>query len=602
MTTRWVARHGLTGDEYQAEFDKLVAEGLRLTDVTGYSSNGQARYAAIWDDTPSPEWTARHGLTGAGYQAAFDDLVGQGFRLVQVNGYEVDGEPRYAAIWHRTGGPDWVARHGLTGSQYQAAFDDFLGQGYRLVHVSGYSDGGDARYAAIWTKASGPAWEARHGLTSEQYQAAFDELTGQGYRLVHVSGYSVGRSARYAAIWHKGGGPAWAARHGLSGEQYQAAFDELVRNGMRLTTVSGYAVGGQARFAAVWQDDELSPADQAAVDSALVAYMNKHSVPGLSVAIAAQERLVFAKGYGLADEATQEMVTPAHLFRVASISKPITAVAVMELVENGNIGLDDAVFGDGAILGTQYGTKAYSETVKAITVRHLLQHTSGWSNDGGDPMFMNPGMSQAELIGWVLDNREPKTTPGTANEYLNFGYCVLGRVIEEASGQSYEDYVRTAVLAHCGVDRMHIGGSTQAERRPEEVVYYAGNPYGLNPRRMDAHGGWIASPSDLLRFMVRTDGFPAKTDVLFPNTEQTMFSGSPANPGYGLGWIVEATYRGHNGAMNGTIGFLVSRTDGISFAVLANTRPSGDGYVFELKAVVDGIIDAVSQWPDYDLF
>ena len=72
------------------------------------------------------------------------------------------------------------------------------------------------------------AWEARHGSTSAQYQATFDKLVGQGYRLVDVSGYSVNGQDRYAAIWVKSGGPAWQARHGLTSAQYQATFDKLV--------------------------------------------------------------------------------------------------------------------------------------------------------------------------------------------------------------------------------------------------------------------------------------------------------------------------------------------------------------------------------------
>jgi hypothetical protein len=123
-------------------------------------------------------------------------------------------QDRYAALWVKTGGSAWVARHGLTSAQYQAAFDQFVGQGYRLVDVSGYSVNGQDRYAAIWVKTGGSAWVARHGLTSAQYQTAFNQYVGQGYRLVKVSGYSVNGQARYAAIWDKSNSPAWVARHG----------------------------------------------------------------------------------------------------------------------------------------------------------------------------------------------------------------------------------------------------------------------------------------------------------------------------------------------------------------------------------------------------
>ncbi|QLE46843.1 hypothetical protein FD724_00830 [Nostoc sp. C057] len=236
----WEARHGLTSAQYQATFDKLVGEGYRLVDVSGYEVNGQGRYAAIWVKSGGPAWQARHGLTSAQYQATFDKLVGEGYRLVHVSGYAVNGQDRYAAIWEKSDGPAWQARHGLTSAQYQATFDKLVGEGYRLVDVSGYGVNGQDRYAAIWVKSGGPAWEARHGLTSAQYQATFDKLVGEGYRLVDVSGYDVNGQNRYAAIWEKSGGSAWQARHGLTSAQYQATFDKLVGEGYRLVDVSGY--------------------------------------------------------------------------------------------------------------------------------------------------------------------------------------------------------------------------------------------------------------------------------------------------------------------------------------------------------------------------
>lgn len=134
---------------------------------------------------------------------------------------------------------EWVARHGLTSAQYQSAFEDFTGKGFRLVSVSGYDGGrGQARYAAVWKKQGGPAWAARHGLSAEQYQAAFNSFNEQGYRLSFVNGYAVGNTAQYAAIWTRTGGPAMAARHGLTGAQYQAAVTELSGQGFALKHVS----------------------------------------------------------------------------------------------------------------------------------------------------------------------------------------------------------------------------------------------------------------------------------------------------------------------------------------------------------------------------
>ncbi|WP_255258783.1 hypothetical protein [Bacillus pseudomycoides] len=236
----WQARHGLTAEQYQRTFNELVAQGYRLIYISGYTVQGQDYYAAIWEKRGGPEWQARHGLTSSQYQQTFNELVAQGYRLIRVSGYGSGGQDRYAAIWEKRGGPEWQARHGLTAEQYQRTFNELVAQGYRLIHVSGHTNDGIDRYAAIWEKRGGPEWQARHGLTAEQYQRTFNELVAQGYRLIQVSGYGSNGIGRFAAIWEKSGGPEWQARHGLTSPQYQQTFDRLVAQGYRLVSVNGY--------------------------------------------------------------------------------------------------------------------------------------------------------------------------------------------------------------------------------------------------------------------------------------------------------------------------------------------------------------------------
>ncbi|MFD6442359.1 serine hydrolase domain-containing protein, partial [Peribacillus sp. NPDC060186] len=265
--------------------------------------------------------------------------------------------------------------------------------------------------------------------------------------------------------------------------------------------------------------------------------MNNHRVPGVSLALTYQERLVFAQGYGLANQATNESVRTNHLFRIASVSKPITSVAVFQLIEAGRLNLGDRVFGPNAILGTTYGTQPYSTNIDQITVQHLLEHTSGWAKTQ-DPMFSHFNLNQDELITWMLgkDNagnyNAPLTyVPGRTHDYLNFGYLLLGRVIERVSGMPYADYVRQHVLAPCGITDMHIAGDTLADRRVNEVIYYRQsqeNPYTIRVSRMDAHGGWIASATDLVRFLVRVDRFTSKPDILNRNSLATMYTTTTA--------------------------------------------------------------------------
>jgi CubicO group peptidase (beta-lactamase class C family) len=116
--------------------------------------------------------------------------------------------------------------------------------------------------------------------------------------------------------------------------------------------------------------------------------MEKHSAPGLSVAISKDGRLVYARGFGLANKESGENVTPGHLFRIASVTKPITATTIFRLIECGRLRLSDKVFGPKGVLGTQYGRPTYRKYIEDIMIEHLLTYTAGgWPNDGRDPMF-----------------------------------------------------------------------------------------------------------------------------------------------------------------------------------------------------------------------
>src|SRR5207342_2813348 len=103
---------------------------------------GQARYAAIWEQRPGPDWQARHGLSRQQYQQTFDELAAQGFVLQQVSGYRVGVDVQFAALWAREEGVAFVGRHALTASEHQKNFDSLVAQGFRLTWVSGYSDTG----------------------------------------------------------------------------------------------------------------------------------------------------------------------------------------------------------------------------------------------------------------------------------------------------------------------------------------------------------------------------------------------------------------------------------------------------------------------------
>lgn len=392
-----------------------------------------------------------------------------------------------------------------------------------------------------------------------------------------------------------------------------------------LSDKASAAVGGRAQISGASADDYSQPVtftvtaengsaqtysvvvttDIAAFDDAVRTFMSTYSVPGASIAVTHDEKLVYLKSYGKQDDA--QPVVAQSRFRLASVSKPITSTAVFKLVEQGKLRLSDTVFGASGILGTTYGTPPYGPHVTEITVDELLHHTGGgWPNDGTDPMFTNPSMTAAQLLSWTLDNRPLANTPGTAYAYSNFGYFVLGRVIEKVSGLDYESAVKGLVLQPLGITDMTIGKNTLAERLPSEVKYFGQggeDPYGFNLHRMDAHGGWIATAKDLATLLVHVDGFPAKVDLLSAQSIATMTAPSAVDAGYACGWAVNSAHNWwHIGSLPGTATEIIRAQIGWNWVILTNTRGPQSSFDADLDQLFWTAHKNLTAYPDYDLF
>jgi CubicO group peptidase (beta-lactamase class C family) len=385
----------------------------------------------------------------------------------------------------------------------------------------------------------------------------------------------------------------------------------------------------------------------ASFDRLMTRFVAERRVPGAALAVSRNGRLVYARGFGYADLETRQPVQPTSLFRIASVSKPLTSVAILQLVEQGRLKLSDKMVD---VLELSPAGPEPDERLREITILELLQHRGGWDRDKSfDPMFRPLRIARkmgvpppaghraiiSYMMGFPLD-----FDPGTRSAYSNFGYCVLGQVVEKVSGEPYESYARKHVLAPLGIHDMRIGHTLPDERAPGEVHYYAnrqglangvigptiGNkvpwPYGgWYLEAMEAHGGWIASAVDLVRFAVAFD-HPQHSKLLNAQSIHTMFARPPGAAGfeggepkkryYACGWNVLVVGPGkvntwHTGLLDGTSTILVRRFDGLSWAVLFNSdadpeAQGGDSLAGRIDGQVHEAADAVTEWSDIDLF
>ena len=360
------------------------------------------------------------------------------------------------------------------------------------------------------------------------------------------------------------------------------------------------------------QADATTGMERGEIGRLAAAFKRSFSVPSLSIAISRNGQFVFDQGFGfnqgfrfgnVKDMGPTDM---SSLFRIADVTMPITSVAIFTLMEQGKLNLTDKVFGASGILGTTYGKSPYGQYVTGITVDNLLTHTcGGWAADANDPMYKNNSWDQARLIGWTLENMALSNPPGERWAFSNFGYCLLGRIIEKVTGQPYAEYVQSAVLAPCGTDVMRIAGNTLKQRAPNEVVYfgqYNEDPYKMNVARMDANGGWLATPSALVQFLNHVGGSGQIPSILKAETIQIMTTPSPAFPStsaakYARGWMVGSGNMWHNGSFPGSTTLMVRTASGMCWAALTNTRTEPHDEIDNaLDAMMWNIVHSVSQW------
>lgn len=389
----------------------------------------------------------------------------------------------------------------------------------------------------------------------------------------------------------------------------------------------------------------------AALDEWMRSFVAEHKIPGGALAIVKDGKLVYARGFGLADRETKTSVQPESLFRIASVSKPITAVAILKLAEAQRLKLTDKVL-DYLPQDPHFeGEAKFDERWRQITIAHCLSHTGGWDRDKSyDPMFQAIRMTKslkAELpitppqiiryqLGQPLDS-----DPGERYAYSNFGYSILGRIIEKVTGRPYEEYVRAEVLRPLGIERARIGGSLENERFEGEVKYYvvkdgqgtattgpgAGEAkvptaYGVwRQETLDSHGGWIASAPDLAKFAAAfdlLDDGSARGGLLSPASVRLMFAPhadmlsaddkTKVVAHYGYGWMLRdevdadgkiITVARHGGALPCTAASLMHFPSGVNVAVLFNLGQSADGRFLgrRVEEPLTRHVRDVKSWP-----
>lgn len=365
------------------------------------------------------------------------------------------------------------------------------------------------------------------------------------------------------------------------------------------------------------------------IDTYVNKFLKRWEIKGGSLAIIKGEKLLYAKGYGWADEEEGIKTDVGNIFRVASLSKLITAAAIMKMEEDSLLHLSDKVFGEGGILDEEQFRRFADKRCKNITVENLLRHQGGFATYRGDPLFCTREIIIWEKLDTVPDmdrviefalSQRLGFTPGTSTKYSNVGYLILSRIIQKLSGLSYEEYCQEKILHPSGCYDMHLAKNLYKDKYPNEVRYYethdakpvlaydnSGDTLyrrygGNNIEGLYGAGGWVASPTEFVRFVAAIDGKEAIPDILMPRTVKKMMTTTGAR--LPIGWVraTEGSDWLRTGTLAGSSAIVKSQKNGYIWMFVTNTSSwKGSKFPRYIDAMYRNATSGI-DWPERNLF
>jgi N-acyl-D-amino-acid deacylase len=336
--------------------------------------------------------------------------------------------------------------------------------------------------------------------------------------------------------------------------------------------------------------------------------MHRYELPAGTAAVSKAGQLVYAKAFGFSDLSQSKATTLENRFRIASSTKPFTAVAIMLLRDKGTLQLDERAFDVLSDFSAPKGADV-DPRLRTITIEQLLHHTGGFDSSKTDPQFDalrvaadalgRPRPAKPRDIIEYMMGQPLAFDPGSKYVYSNLGYNILGRIIERRSGMIYADFLNAHILEPLGMRRTSLGRTQPDDIDANEVAYWdppTANamysvyehdpqtrtfPYGgFSMEATDAHGGLVSDAVDLTKFLDAVGGshghqlLSAKTVAeMVARPNYAFYSGK--DKWYGSGWnVMPGVVMGHNGAFTWCTASTVARIPGdVTYAMIFNRLP-----------------------------
>jgi CubicO group peptidase (beta-lactamase class C family) len=653
-----IAWHDRSTDQHKALVDDWAGKGFRTLSLSVYGTPQDPRYASVMVKRPAVIATkAFYSRTQAGIQQAFDEMARQGWGPYILTATGPAANPVFAGVFTPMNAIP-VTRLSLTGQQFADLNEAQQAAGRILLWADAFGTPDDTRYTAIW--GPNPAHEAWNAEAIDEggadLQARFDALTASWAR---PSLLSITPSGRHFEMFVDTVIGPWSSKVGMTAAQYQTEFDARVAQGLFPIRVSAAGAGAGTRFSAIFATRDApqprtfrttGPSTVAAIDAGIEAYMRDRNLRGVSLAVARGTRLVYAKGYTLAEPEYPDL-QPTTRFRQASVSKTFLAVAVWRLIQQNTLTLDTTLQSVLALKQPD-GSAPKDARFKNITIRHLLESTSGI-----DQGLLWRGVEAADAAGAALPATPAQLAryvtrfdltgnPGSTTNvvYGNTDTFLLSQVVAAKVGaSSFEAALKQLVLDPLGMTRtrgsrslagaqaadearyhmsvynpenswalfpMQLGRSVKAADRPIVAAHYGSYDYEM----FDGCGGLSAATIDVARLCAMfsdRQGNPVLTpdridQMLDAAVTATGYTGPDAHGHHGFDWA-EALDRANHRYRFSKGGWLPAMgssyrctTGGFTYVIAQN----GNGRKGSTASWLDNISAAVMahDWGTTDLF
>ncbi|MCS7168076.1 MAG: serine hydrolase [Gemmatales bacterium] len=599
----------LTKEQMEKWIDGLRPRRMRPIFIYAYEHGGKVLYSGTAvANLDGLRWLVQLSIPKSVYDFKFRSISDRGFGPTWVMEHRADArEGRLIAIWE-AGRGYWASWQLVNRDVFFEYIKKMKAENLVPVLIMPYQTEPEQKTSSVFTTSGGRAHVWAVDISAGEFQEFSKKYPADQYRLISLAIYPVNNELRYAAVWRQDADCVpWIYRLDMTYSEFTEAMTKEKARGYRLDRLTTYPRNGEIRFGAVWvrarpYDPDLRragtvPAELKPIDDAMIKFMSERDITAGAVAVIKNGRVVMSAGYGNRDSAGLHPTQADTPFRIASLTKPITAAFVRKLIADGKLSEDAPVLPllkieplPGSVVDPRWNK---------ITVRHLLKHQGGWDcNASFDPMFRSldilkavgkPGPPTPQDVVRYMLGKPLQFEPGTKSVYSNFGYCLLGRVIETVTGKTYIEAVRSEMLIPMGLTQIDLGRTLPDQRLLEEPEYqdeaqgrsvFAEHKERLVPfpdgafclEHMDAHGGLIAPMDQLAKFFAAymVDGTAAR-----PGTREVLF-----------------------GSMPGTYSMMLRLPDEVVITAAFNRRCDSSGREYSLIApMMEDAVKKIARWP-----